>query len=158
MDVFPGIKHTHLWPEFKRHMICNAIIFTLSLLSQPEWTAQCFSAMSLFYCAHWQSYVSGTLRLGRIDVTEAQCTIMLIHILSAVFGPGIWMAKVCWSCRQFHPNEKKKKKNGTMTSRKWRKKKTILGCDEIIFSFSKSKRSASCIHYWFSNIKTPPKR
>lgn len=51
--------------------------------------------MTLFYCAHWQSYVSGTLRLGKIDVTEAQCMIMLIHIISAIFGPGIWMTKVC---------------------------------------------------------------
>lgn len=50
--------------------------------------------MTLFYCAHWQSYVSGTLRLGKIDVTEAQCMIMIIHLISAVFGPGIWMAKV----------------------------------------------------------------
>lgn len=52
--------------------------------------------MTLFYCAHWQSYVSGTLRLGKIDVTEAQCMIMLIHIISAVLGPGIWMSKVCF--------------------------------------------------------------
>lgn len=55
---------------------------------------QCFSAMTLFYCAHWQSYVSGTLRLGKVDVTEAQCMIILIHLISAVFGPNIWMAKV----------------------------------------------------------------
>lgn len=51
--------------------------------------------MTLFYCAHWQTYVSGTLRFGKIDVTEAQCTIMGIHIVSAIFGPEIWMAKVC---------------------------------------------------------------
>lgn len=50
--------------------------------------------MTLFYCAHWQSYVSGTLRLGKVDVTEAQCMIMLIHLISAVFGPEIWMTKV----------------------------------------------------------------
>lgn len=58
---------------------------------------QCFSAMTLFYCAHWQSYVSGTLRLGKVDVTEAQCMIMVIHMISALFGPGIWMAKVIYS-------------------------------------------------------------
>ncbi|XP_055314568.1 choline/ethanolaminephosphotransferase 1 isoform X3 [Sitodiplosis mosellana] len=60
----------------------------------PKWMFfQCFSAMTLFYCAHWQSYVSGTLRLGKVDVTEAQCMIMLIHMISAVFGPEIWIAK-----------------------------------------------------------------
>lgn len=50
--------------------------------------------MTLFYCAHWQTYVSGTLRFGKVDVTEAQCTIMTIHIISAIFGPDIWMTKV----------------------------------------------------------------
>lgn len=55
---------------------------------------QCFCAMTLFYCAHWQTYVSGTLRFGKVDVTEAQCTIMAIHMISAIFGPNIWMLKV----------------------------------------------------------------
>ncbi|XP_055600699.1 cholinephosphotransferase 1 isoform X3 [Uranotaenia lowii] len=61
----------------------------------PRWMFfQCFCAMTLFYCAHWQTYVSGTLRFGRIDVTEAQCTIIGIHMISAIFGPGIWMTKI----------------------------------------------------------------
>ncbi|XP_053661363.1 cholinephosphotransferase 1 [Anopheles marshallii] len=61
----------------------------------PRWMFfQCFCAMTLFYCAHWQTYVSGTLRFGRIDVTEAQCTIIGIHMISAVFGPSIWMTKL----------------------------------------------------------------
>ncbi|XP_037037893.1 cholinephosphotransferase 1 isoform X1 [Bradysia coprophila] len=61
----------------------------------PKWMFfQCFCAMTLFYCAHWQTYVSGTLRFGKVDVTEAQCTIMAIHMISAIFGPNIWMAKV----------------------------------------------------------------
>lgn len=62
---------------------------------------QCFCAMTLFYCAHWQTYVSGTLRFGRVDVTEAQCTIMGIHLVSAIFGPDIWMTKV--RVRDFFP-------------------------------------------------------
>ncbi|XP_052861703.1 cholinephosphotransferase 1 [Anopheles cruzii] len=61
----------------------------------PRWMFfQCFCAMTLFYCAHWQTYVSGTLRFGKIDVTEAQCTIITIHLISAVFGPSIWMTKL----------------------------------------------------------------
>ncbi|XP_055628827.1 cholinephosphotransferase 1 isoform X2 [Toxorhynchites rutilus septentrionalis] len=61
----------------------------------PRWMFfQCFCAMTLFYCAHWQTYVSGTLRFGKIDVTEAQCTIIGIHLISAVFGPSIWMTKM----------------------------------------------------------------
>uniref|UniRef100_A0AAG5DHZ7 diacylglycerol cholinephosphotransferase n=1 Tax=Anopheles atroparvus TaxID=41427 RepID=A0AAG5DHZ7_ANOAO len=73
----------------------------------PRWMFfQCFCAMTLFYCAHWQTYVSGTLRFGRIDVTEAQCTIIGIHLISAVFGPTIWMTKIfgqleLWSTMAF---------------------------------------------------------
>lgn len=50
--------------------------------------------MTLFYCAHWQTYVSGTLRFGKVDVTEAQVTIMMIQMVSAVFGSNIWTTKV----------------------------------------------------------------
>ncbi|XP_050326081.1 cholinephosphotransferase 1 isoform X2 [Bactrocera neohumeralis] len=61
----------------------------------PNWLFfQCFCAIGLFYCAHWQTYVSGTLRFGKIDVTEAQFTIMAIHIISAVFGSDVWQARL----------------------------------------------------------------
>ncbi|XP_030372770.1 cholinephosphotransferase 1 isoform X3 [Scaptodrosophila lebanonensis] len=61
----------------------------------PNWLFfQCFCAIALFYCAHWQTYVSGTLRFGRIDVTEAQFSIIAIHLVSAVMGPEFWLTKV----------------------------------------------------------------
>ncbi|GAB0096114.1 cholinephosphotransferase 1 [Sergentomyia squamirostris] len=61
----------------------------------PYWMFfQCFCAMTLFYCAHWQTYVSGTLRFGKIDVTEAQIIIMGIHVISGIFGAGIWKIKI----------------------------------------------------------------
>ncbi|KAL1489556.1 hypothetical protein ABEB36_013509 [Hypothenemus hampei] len=70
---------------------CTAI----QLGNYPAWMFfQCFCAMTLFYCAHWQTYVSGTLRFGKVDVTEAQMTIMTILIISAIFGPGIWSLKI----------------------------------------------------------------
>lgn len=50
--------------------------------------------MTLFYCAHWQTYVSGTLRFGKIDVTEAQFTIMGILLISSIFGTNVWATKV----------------------------------------------------------------
>lgn len=63
--------------------------------AHPSWMFfQCFCALTLFYCAHWQAYVSGTVKFGRVDVTEAQFTIILIHLISAVFGPGIWSNKI----------------------------------------------------------------
>ncbi|XP_048268335.1 choline/ethanolaminephosphotransferase 1 isoform X3 [Bombus pascuorum] len=61
----------------------------------PTWMFfQCFCAMTLFYCAHWQTYVSGSLRFGKVDVTEAQFTIIMIHLISAIFGPQIWMIEI----------------------------------------------------------------
>ncbi|XP_068145309.1 cholinephosphotransferase 1 isoform X1 [Drosophila tropicalis] len=61
----------------------------------PNWLFfQCFCAIALFYCAHWQTYVSGTMRFGRVDVTEAQFSIMAIHLISAVLGPEIWLTKI----------------------------------------------------------------
>ncbi|XP_024886528.1 cholinephosphotransferase 1-like isoform X4 [Temnothorax curvispinosus] len=61
----------------------------------PMWMFfQCFCAMTLFYCAHWQTYVSGSLRFGKVDVTEAQFTIIAIHLISAIFGPQIWMMEL----------------------------------------------------------------
>ncbi|XP_012162624.1 cholinephosphotransferase 1 isoform X4 [Ceratitis capitata] len=61
----------------------------------PNWLFfQCFCAIGLFYCAHWQTYVSGTLRFGKIDVTEAQFTIMAIHVISAVFGSEVWQTRM----------------------------------------------------------------
>ncbi|XP_061378696.1 choline/ethanolaminephosphotransferase 1 isoform X5 [Danaus plexippus] len=60
----------------------------------PTWMFfQCFCAMTLFYCAHWQAYVTGTLKMGRIDVTEAQYTIIGIHLISATLGPDAWATK-----------------------------------------------------------------
>ncbi|XP_004927737.1 cholinephosphotransferase 1 isoform X1 [Bombyx mandarina] len=61
----------------------------------PTWMFfQCFCAMTLFYCAHWQAYVTGTLKMGRIDVTEAQFSIIGIHLISAVLGPDFWSTQL----------------------------------------------------------------
>ncbi|XP_038051111.1 cholinephosphotransferase 1-like isoform X2 [Patiria miniata] len=48
----------------------------------------------MFYSAHWQTYVSGTLHFGKFDVTESQLTLVAIFSLSAFFGPQIWAYKV----------------------------------------------------------------
>jgi len=53
-----------------------------------------FCVFALFYCAHWQTYVSGTLHFGKIDVTEAQYSVMSVHLISFVFGPDIWSRRV----------------------------------------------------------------
>ncbi|XP_013175150.1 PREDICTED: cholinephosphotransferase 1 isoform X2 [Papilio xuthus] len=61
----------------------------------PTWMFfQCFCAMTLFYCAHWQAYVTGTLKMGRVDVTEAQYAIMAIQLISATLGSDFWATKL----------------------------------------------------------------
>ncbi|KAL3189988.1 hypothetical protein MRX96_020321 [Rhipicephalus microplus] len=75
--------------------VALAVCIAVKLGSYPGWMFfQCFVAITLFYCAHWQTYVSGTLRFGKFDVTEAQFSVMMIHIISAVFGSDIWATKV----------------------------------------------------------------
>ncbi|XP_049268718.1 choline/ethanolaminephosphotransferase 1 isoform X2 [Rhipicephalus sanguineus] len=75
--------------------VALAVCIAVKLGSYPGWMFfQCFVAITLFYCAHWQTYVSGTLRFGKFDVTEAQFSVMMIHIISAIFGSDIWATKV----------------------------------------------------------------
>lgn len=51
---------------------------------------QCVFAICLFYIAHWQTYVSGTLRFGKFDVTEIQFSIMFMLLSTAILGSQIW--------------------------------------------------------------------
>ncbi|KAI6214720.1 hypothetical protein M3Y94_00302000 [Aphelenchoides besseyi] len=44
----------------------------------------------MFYCAHWSTYCTGFLKFSRFDVTEAQLVVIVILLLTAFFGPGIW--------------------------------------------------------------------
>ena len=38
----------------------------------------------------FQTYVTGTMKFGRFDVTEAQLCIMSMMLANTVFGPGLW--------------------------------------------------------------------
>lgn len=50
----------------------------------------CFTAMTAFYTAHWQTYVTGALRFGRMDVTEAQMAVIGVYVLTGLFGDSVW--------------------------------------------------------------------
>lgn len=54
----------------------------------------CLTAMVLFYIAHWRTYITGTLKFGQFDVTEAQCCIIAIHLISFLFGVEAWQTSV----------------------------------------------------------------
>jgi len=63
-------------------------------LDPPSFYFICFTGFFLFYCAHWQTYVSGTLRFGRIDVTEGQLVCIGVFILTSMVGLGFWSFKL----------------------------------------------------------------
>jgi len=64
----------------------------------PGWMLfQCLCASTLFYCAHWQTYVSGTLTFGTIDVTEGQIIVMAVMLLSSFesfFNLDVWSSSL----------------------------------------------------------------
>ncbi|XP_051817010.1 cholinephosphotransferase 1 [Antechinus flavipes] len=59
--------------------------------SNPDWLFFCcFIGMFMFYCAHWQTYVSGVLRFGKVDVTEVQLAIVIVFLLTSFGGVSMW--------------------------------------------------------------------
>ncbi|NWH65878.1 CHPT1 Cholinephosphotransferase, partial [Geococcyx californianus] len=67
----------------------------IRLGTNPDWLFFCcFVGLFMFYSAHWQTYVSGTLRFGKIDVTEVQIAIIMLLLISAYGGTAIWDYKV----------------------------------------------------------------
>ncbi|XP_013923053.1 PREDICTED: cholinephosphotransferase 1 [Thamnophis sirtalis] len=63
--------------------------------TNPDWLFfGSFTGLFLFYCAHWQTYVSGMLRFCKIDVTESEIAIMMIFLISSFGGTRIWDTKI----------------------------------------------------------------
>ncbi|RWS04082.1 cholinephosphotransferase 1-like isoform X2 [Dinothrombium tinctorium] len=86
---------TNFFFFFKKVFVAIATCIAVQLGHYPGWMFyQCIAASAVFYTAHWQTYVSATLRFGKFDVTEAQFTIMLINVISAIFGTEFWQIKV----------------------------------------------------------------
>ncbi|XP_013396687.1 choline/ethanolaminephosphotransferase 1-like isoform X2 [Lingula anatina] len=72
-----------------------ATALTMQTGTNPDWLfLQCFAATFFFYAAHWQTYVTGTMRFGRIDVTEAQIVMIAVYITTSVVGHDIWAFQV----------------------------------------------------------------
>ncbi|XP_051890864.1 choline/ethanolaminephosphotransferase 1-like isoform X2 [Pristis pectinata] len=67
------------------------ICIAVQLGTNPDWMFFCcFAGVFMFYCAHWQTYVSGTLRFGIFDITEAQLCIVVVQVATVVVGPSMW--------------------------------------------------------------------
>uniref|UniRef100_A0A0K0EV68 diacylglycerol cholinephosphotransferase n=1 Tax=Strongyloides venezuelensis TaxID=75913 RepID=A0A0K0EV68_STRVS len=48
----------------------------------------------LFYAAQWATYCTGIMKFNKFDVTEAQWSVMLILLISGIFGPEIWSMSI----------------------------------------------------------------
>lgn len=79
----------------------STVFITLSTCSAIQYGSfpkimfiEVFAVFALFYCSHWQAYISGTLHFGKIDVTEAHYSVMAVHIMTFFFGPKIWSIKI----------------------------------------------------------------
>ncbi|XP_072280387.1 choline/ethanolaminephosphotransferase 1 [Pyxicephalus adspersus] len=71
------------------------VCIAVQLGTHPDWMFFCcFAGMFMFYCAHWQTYVSGMLRFGIIDVTEVQIFIIIMHLLAVIGGPDLWQSMI----------------------------------------------------------------
>ncbi|XP_076470980.1 cholinephosphotransferase 1-like [Babylonia areolata] len=67
----------------------------INLGNAPYWLLfENFGALFVFYCAHWQTYLSGMLKFGKLDVTEGQLTVISAYILTAIFGSQMWQVPV----------------------------------------------------------------
>jgi len=53
----------------------------------------CFLSYFAFYCAHWQTYVSGKLKFGKMDCTEAQFSFITVYLLSTI-SPSFWTKSI----------------------------------------------------------------
>jgi len=72
----------------------GACAMSLGFLNPFMMMGYCYLALVLFYLSHWQTYVTGRMRFGQIDATEAQMTMMLIMVFTAIVGTGFWGTKI----------------------------------------------------------------
>ncbi|OQV21592.1 Choline/ethanolaminephosphotransferase 1 [Hypsibius exemplaris] len=74
-------------------LVTVGVCVTVNLGTDIWWLCfYAFSAEAVFYLAHWQTYVTGTLQFGKFDVTELQFACIFCHLLSTVGGAEFWTA------------------------------------------------------------------
>ncbi|KAI3382094.1 hypothetical protein SNEBB_006368 [Seison nebaliae] len=55
---------------------------------------KCGLVMSVFYIAHWQTFVTGCMKFYKVDVTEAQWGIIGCCLATWLFGQSMWSLKI----------------------------------------------------------------
>eukprot|EP01134_Creolimax_fragrantissima_P002479 CFRG2479T1 len=70
------------------------IVTSLQLGTEDTAFRLIYGTMAAFYLAHWQAYVTGGLEFGMLDVTEGQVIMIIVHLVTAFFGPSVWRTEV----------------------------------------------------------------
>jgi len=70
--------------------VAGACAMGLGYLNHYWLLSYCYLGTFLFYIAHWQAYVTGRMRFGRIDATEAQFTMMAVMLFTGFCGTQAW--------------------------------------------------------------------
>lgn len=76
-------------------LVSVSVAVSLQLGELPEFLfVFTFLSYFMFYAAHWQTYVSGTLKFGLIDVTEGQLIYSSVMMISGALGPQFWSSSL----------------------------------------------------------------
>lgn len=62
--------------------------------SKPLLGANLILALSAVFAAHLAVHTTRSLVFGKIDVSEAQWSIIAIHMVSAIGGPDVWTTQL----------------------------------------------------------------
>ncbi|XP_054713177.1 cholinephosphotransferase 1-like [Uloborus diversus] len=60
------------------------------------------TSMIAFYTTHWQDHVTHVMIFGKIDVSEAQFSVITIQLLTAFYGQSFWRNQVCFGLELRH--------------------------------------------------------
>eukprot|EP00124_Ichthyophonus_hoferi_P004527 Ihof_evm4s511 gene=Ihof_evmTU4s511 len=71
-------------------MVVAATVTTAQMGATGQGAIVIVSFLVAFYCAQWQTFVTGELEFGWIDVTEGQFLMMAIHLLTFKNGVQMW--------------------------------------------------------------------
>ncbi|GAU88258.1 hypothetical protein RvY_00996 [Ramazzottius varieornatus] len=72
-------------------LVTVGVCIAIQMGAVPFWLCYyVFAALGIFYLAHWQTFVTGSLQFGRFEVTEIQFLCIGLHLISTIFGSDVW--------------------------------------------------------------------
>lgn len=89
-----GELFDHGCDAYNTAYICLAANLTLGNGATWLTMTSCLFAMTAFYTAQWQTFVTGTLEFGMVDITEGQIFMIVMHFLTYCYGQAIWGTEI----------------------------------------------------------------